>query len=261
MNDYLTHLTSKKQRLDALRPLPPALIKNLDEWYKVELTYTSNAIEGNTLSRAETALVVEKGLTVQGKTLVEHLEAVNHAKAVDFIKELASHTKSSGIAEDAILDIRRIILTGIDDVNAGRYRNVGVRVTGSRTVFPNPLKVPDLMAAFVAELHEQAETLHPAELAAFAHYKFVSIHPFVDGNGRTSRLLMNLILEQAGYPPAIIQKEERLRYIKALETAQIGGTTDDFYAIIYEAVDRSLDIYLDEEKSPVLAEQKTAQNW
>src|SRR2546430_12146477 len=131
MDELLKKLTAKKDRLDGLPPLPPELIKNLDEWYRVELTYTSNAIEGNTLTRAETALVIEKGITVQGKTLTEHLEAKNHAAAVDFIKALAKRTKPTDIIEGTILDIHRHILKSIDDANAGRYRNVPIRVQGS----------------------------------------------------------------------------------------------------------------------------------
>lgn len=256
MDDELAKLTDKKQRLDALQPLPPELIKNLDEWYRIELTYTSNAIEGNTLTRAETALVVEKGITVQGKTLIEHLEAKNHAAAVDFIKELAAHTAPADITQNTILDIHRHILKGIDDANAGGYRSVPVRVQGSQTVFPNYMRVPDLMAAFVTELHEVAKTEHPVIVAAFAHFRLVSIHPFVDGNGRTARLLMNLILEQNGYPPAIIQKEERLQYINALEQSRITENPNLFYGVVVEAEERSLDIYLDEDKTPVTAEQR-----
>jgi len=256
MDAQLKKLTAKKYRLDALRPLPTELIKNLDEWYKIELTYTSNAIEGNTLTRAETALVVEKGITVQGKSLTEHLEAKNHAAAVDFVKELAIRTKPTDITQDTILDIHRHILKGIDDANAGSYRAVPVRVQGSRTIFPNYMRVPDRMAEFITELHEIAKKEHPVVVAAFAHFRLVSIHPFVDGNGRASRLLMNLILEQAGYPPAIIQKEDRLKYINALEQSRTTENPSLFYAVVGKAVDRSLDIYLDEEKTPVTGEQK-----
>ena len=257
MQDLLTQLSKKKQRLDAISPLPAVQIKNLDEWYRVELTYTSNAIEGNTLTRRETSLVVDKGLTIAGKSFIEHLEAVNHAGAVDFIKELASQTKTLNITNRTILDIHQHILSKIDDTNAGRYRNVPVRVAGSMTVFPNHLRVAELMDEFVAALHvkARAKTVHPAQLAAFAHFRLVSIHPFVDGNGRTARLLMNLILEQAGYPPAIIRKEDRLKYINALEQARIKEDDDIFYEIVYEAVDRSLDIYLGEDK-PGLSEQQ-----
>jgi len=243
MSEILLQITEKKTQLDRLRPLPPELLANLEGWFQVELTYSSNALEGNTLSRAETALVIEKGLTVAGKTLVEHLEAVNHAEALDYIKSLAGNTRKA-ISEGVILDIHKLILGNIDDRNAGRYRSVPVRIAGSRVILPNPLKVPELMAELVAWLHRESQA-HPVAVAAEAHYRLVSIHPFVDGNGRTARLLMNLLLIQEGYPPAIIRDQDRLRYINALEKAQLGGSWEDFLALIYQAVERSLDIYLE----------------
>lgn len=243
MDDKLAKITAKKQKLDSLRPLPPELVKNLDEWFKVELTYTSNAIEGNTLTRAETALVIEKGITVQGKSLQEHLEATNHAEALDYIKSLV-HKKRQNISEQTILDIHRAILSKIEESSAGRYRTVHARLTGSTTILPNPIKVPELMHEFIKWL--TGENLdHVMKIAAEAHFKLVSIHPFTDGNGRTSRLLMNLILMQEGYPPAIIRKEERLDYINSLEKGQTTGDLSDFYNLICEAVDRSIDVYLE----------------
>lgn len=235
-------LTEKKNKLDSYRPLPADLVKNLEQWFIVELTYTSNAIEGNTLTRKETAVVVEKGLTVSGKSLVEHLEAANHASALQKILKLAEG-RTKDLTEQAILYIHETILRGIDDSNAGRYRSIAVRISGSRVVLPNPVKIPDLMTRFTHEI-TGARKLHPVELAAEAHYQLVTIHPFVDGNGRTARLLMNLILMQNGYPPALIRKRDRLRYINSLEQAQLGGSKEDYYKIIAEAVDRSFDIYL-----------------
>jgi len=235
-------LSDKKSRLDGHRPLPPDLVANLEAWYRVELTYTSNAIEGNTLTRRETALVLEKGLTVGGKSLREHLEAANHAQAIDWVREQVRR-RPSDLGEGDILGIHSMILKGIDDANAGRYRNIAVRISGSTVVLPNPAKVPDLMAEFAAWL-AKARDLHPVALAAEAHYRLVTIHPFVDGNGRTARLLMNLLLLVAGYPPAIIQKRQRLAYVGALERAQTGGSKDDYETLIYRAVDRSLDMYL-----------------
>lgn len=243
MNDQLKQLTAKKNQLDTYRPLPQELVKNLEEWFKVELTYTSNAIEGNTLTRAETALVIEKGITVQGKSLKEHLEATNHAKALEYIKTLVSK-KRQDLTEDDILHIHSIILQKIEEGDAGRYRTQHARLTGSQTVLPNPLKVPEMMREFVSWLIK-SNMDHQAKIAADAHFKLVSIHPFTDGNGRSSRLLMNLLLMQEGYPSAIIRKEERLAYINALEKGQISGDLTDFYNLIFEAVDRSLDIYLE----------------
>lgn len=234
-------LTEKKKRLDEARPLPPEAIRNLAEWYRVELTYTSNAIEGNTLSRQETALVVEKGITVGGKSLREHLEAVNHAAAVDLIRRLAD-TSHGQPTENELLDIHRLILAKISDADAGRYRNVSVRIVGSTAIMPNPLKVPSLMKDFFDWLSSTPE--HPVRVAAEAHYRLVTIHPFIDGNGRTARLLMNLLLIRNGYPPAVLAPEDRLTYVNALEKGQTGGSSEDFYQYIYKEVDRSLDITL-----------------
>ena len=235
-------LTDKKALLDQHRPLPDALIRNLEDWFRIELTFTSNAIEGNTLTRRETALVVEKGLTVGGKSLTEHLEATNHAKALDWVRAQVSR-KPGKLIEKDILHIQEVILKGIDDENAGHYRNVPVRISGSAVILPNPRKVPAMMAEFAAWLRTK-NNLHLVEFAAEAHYRLVTIHPFTDGNGRTARLLMNLILMMSGYPPAIIRKRDRLAYIGALEQAQLGGSKDDYYKLIAKAAERSLDIYL-----------------
>lgn len=239
--NYQKH-TDKKALLDQHRPLPDALLRNLEDWFRVELTFTSNAIEGNTLTRRETALVVEKGLTVGGKSLIEHLEATNHAKALDWVQGQISR-KPNKLSEKDILQIHEIVLKGIDDENSGHYRSVPVRISGSAVVLPNPRKVPDLMAEFAAWFKVK-HALHPVELAAEAHYRLVTIHPFVDGNGRTARLLMNMILMMSGYPPAIIRKRDRLAYIGALEQVQLGGSNADYHNLIAKAVERSLDIYL-----------------
>ncbi|MEV8440793.1 Fic family protein [Actinosynnema sp. NPDC051121] len=252
MKYLLDQLNKKYQQLQGCRPLPPELVRNLDEWFRVELTYTSNAIEGNTLTRQETALVVEKGITVDGKSLREHLEATNHAEALDFVHKLARKPRQA-LTEDDLLTVHRLILRHIDDANAGRYRSVPVRIAGTAVVLPNHRKVPELMAEFVTWL--TTSTGHPVEVAAEAHYRLVTIHPFVDGNGRTARLLMNLLLLQAGYPPALIRTQDRRAYIGALEQAQTGGPSDDYYRLIYDAADRSLDLYLEAAagKSPATA--------
>lgn len=235
-------LIQKKLELDSFRPLAPELVHNLDDWFKVELTYTSNAIEGNTLTRRETAVVIEKGLTVGGKSLKEHLEATNHAHALDFVRSLIKKKPSQFTAKD-VLAIHDIILNGIDDENSGHYRSVPVRISGSAVVLPNPRKVPELMDDFLVWLISKHD-LHAIAFAGEAHYRLVSIHPFVDGNGRTARLLMNLLLMMSGYPPAIIRKRDRLAYIGALEKAQLGGSKEPYEKIIAKAVERSLDIYL-----------------
>lgn len=235
-------LTKKKNLLDQSMPLPKELLDNLDDWLLINLTYNSNAIEGNTLSLKETALVVEKGLTVGGRLLREHLEAVNHANATHWIREQIKRRRRS-INEQDILNIHALILKGIDDVHAGRYRNVPVRISGSPVVLPNPRKVPSLMNELTHWL-KKSHKLHPVEQAAEAHYQLVTIHPFIDGNGRTARLLMNMILMMKGYPIAVIRKRDRLAYISSLEKAQTGGPKDEYFKIIIKAVNRSLDMYL-----------------
>lgn len=243
MDDKLLLLQAKKQRLDEHKPFSKELINNLDEWFRIELTYTSNAIEGNTLTRQETALVIEKGITVQGKSLTEHQEAINHAQAWDFIHNLVDKNRKELTAHD-ILKIHSIILDKIDDTNRGRYRSVAVRLRGSETILPNPLKIPELMEEFTTWLQSNISD-HPVTIALDAHFRLVSIHPFVDGNGRTARLLMNLLLMQAGYPSAIIRKEDRSMYINSLEKGQAKENLLDYYNLMYEAIDRSLDLYLE----------------
>ncbi|HCM82652.1 MAG: Fic [Microgenomates group bacterium GW2011_GWC1_43_11] len=246
MNTILQRITEKKQELDAHKPLPPALVKNLEDWLKVELTYSSNAIEGNTLSRIETAEIIEKNMTavIRGKPLKDQLEALNHAKAVEFIKRLAAVRKSHQfITEHDIQDIHRIILSGIDDMWAGKYRQTEVFIRGSNTEFPLPHIVPIEMKKFIEWLEAQ-QGIHPVTVAADAHYKFVAIHPFIDGNGRTTRLLMNLILLIHGYPIAIIRNEDRTAYLHSFEIIRTQHSLEPFNTLIYEGIERSLDIYL-----------------
>lgn len=191
-------------------------------------------------------MVIEKGLTIGGKSITEYLEATNHAAALDFVKEQIKR-KPSYLKEKDILKIHEIILDKIDKENTGIYRRVPVRILGSGVVLPNPRKVQDLMDEFFSWLREK-EKIHTVELAAEAHYRFVTIHPFIDGNGRTGRLLMNMILMMKGYPPAIIRKNDRLAYIKSLEKPQLvngeGDSKNDYFKLISAAVDRSLNIYL-----------------
>jgi len=246
MKDKLKRLTAKKQELDKFKSLPQELIKSLGEWFKVEITYSSNAIEGNTLSRIETAEVIEKGISavISGKALRDQLEAVNHAKALEFIKTLASQRKSHQfITEKDIKAIHKIILTGIDDQWAGKYRQTEVFIKGADVEFPSAHKVPYIMTEFIQWLEDQQEE-HPVRVASNAHFKFVSIHPFIDGNGRTARLLMNLILAINSYPMAVIRNEERIRYLEVVNLGQTQNDLKSFYSLIEESVERSLDVYL-----------------
>lgn len=251
--ELLQKLDEKKRKIKELEPIPKEILEGLDSRFKLELTYNSNAIEGNILTLQETKIVLEKGITVLGKPLKDHIEAKNHKDAFELIKKIAASKKTSEIDENDILSIHKEILKGIDDNNAGIYRKAMVRILGSRAVFPNPLKVPELMEEFVKWLQNEKD-LHPAHIAADAHFKLVEIHPFIDGNGRTARLLMNLILIQNGFPPAVILMEERKKYIDSIEKAHLENDFSDFYGIVIESVEKSLDIYAEAIKENIIYE-------
>jgi Fic family protein len=247
MDDLLKKLTEKKKKLEALRPLPKELEQNLEDWFKVELTYSSNAIEGNTLSRIETAEVIERGITavISGKSLKDQLEAINHAKAIELIQELAKKRKGHQfITEGDINSIHKIILDGINDEWAGKYRRTEVFIRGSDAEFPVPNAVSYAMQEFIQWLQGQ-QGIHPVRVAANAHFKFVSIHPFIDGNGRTGRLLMNLILIMHGYPISVIRNDDRIEYLASFDIARKQNNMQPFYDLVERAIERSLDIYLE----------------
>jgi len=203
-------------RIAALRPLPKETLKSLRDYYRVGLTYSSNALEGNSLTESETKVVIEDGLTIGGKPLKDVYEATGHAKAYDFLYKL---TKDESVTEENILKIHRLFYGQIDKANAGAWRKVRVFISGSRRVLPAPEKVPELMSAFVKWMARNEGGMHPVEFAALVHQKFVYIHPFVDGNGRVARLLMNLALMRAGWTLAIIPPICRHEYIATLEKA------------------------------------------
>ncbi len=243
MEEILARLEEKKVRLDAARPLPSGVVAKLKEYFDVEWTYHSNAIEGSTLTLIETRLVLLDGLTVDGKSLREHLEAINHKHAIDFVEALAA--KVEPVTEHNIRQIHALILRSIDDENAGAYRKGQVYITGSTYVPPAAIEVTPLMWELVAWINStEAAGLHPVERGARAHFRLVHIHPFVDGNGRTARLLMNLILIQEGYPPAVIRRERRPEYYDALDRAH-EGVTNPFVTLVAEEAERSLDIWLE----------------
>lgn len=203
-------LTDLKKCLDSFRPLNPAQLANLKEFYEVHYTYESNRIEGNTLTLQETYLVLNKGITIGGKPLQDHLEAVNHRSAFQYVQEIA--TSETDFSESVLLDIHDFILKNIDNHNAGKYRNaVG---QGHALALP--------MQQYFEEYETQKNTIHPVILAANMHERLVTIHPFIDGNGRTARLVMNLILLKNDYPITNIsgENESRTAYYKALESVQ-----------------------------------------
>ena len=239
----LKQIDALKAKLDRLRPLPPELVDNLREVYDIRLTYHSNAIEGNTLTQSETQIVVEKGITIGGKPLKDHLEAINHVEAIDFIRDLAIEERT--ISEWDIRQIHGLVCKG--ERGAGAYRTVNVMAAGSNYRYPDALAKPPLCGILLPELMQgfgewlqSAPALHPVELAAEIHYRLVTIHPFSDGNGRTARLLMNLSLLRTGYPIAVIKTEERSGYIDAIVAWQSNGDDTHLKEMIAKCVESSL---------------------
>lgn len=230
---------------DGLKPLQDVQLQNLNAHFDTEYTYESNRIEGNTLSLHETSLVVHKGLTIGGKSVREHLEAINHQDAIGYLRQLAQSRQA--FSELVIRELHTLVLRGIDPAHAGRYRTINVRISGSTHVPPEFYDVQRQMAALVRWYHQQRKSLHPVVLAADLHHRLVSIHPFTDGNGRTSRLVMNLVLMRAGYLPAIIRGSQEMRhaYYDALESAHVRGSAEPFRIFVAKAVIQSMEDYLD----------------
>ena len=241
-SDILRRIQGKKKRLNSFRPFSKAILNRLREQFIIEWTYNSNAIEGNTLTLRETALVLREGITVKGKTLKEHTETTNHKKAIELLgKFVAKKVKPS---EKQLLKLHNIILSDIYDEYAGVYRKERVRILGANVVLPNPAQLPKLMDEYFKWLNKNKKKLDVVELSALAHYKLVAIHPFIDGNGRTARLFTNLLLMQKGYPPAIILKADRNKYYDTLEKAN-NGNLKPFVSFVAQALERSLGLYLE----------------
>lgn len=229
-----------KQKLDAFRPLPREIVNNLREDLVLRWTYNSNAIEGNTLTLKETKVVLE-GITIGGKTMREHFEAINHREAIFYVEELVE--KKELLSEWDIKSIHQLIMRNIDDKNAGIYRSINVRISGADHIPPDFLMLPEKMSRFIRWYTEKCLSLHPVERAARVHADFVKIHPFVDGNGRTSRLIMNLELMKAGFPPIVLPVAKRLEYYEALDEAHTKDDYGLFLALIAKAVEKGFDPY------------------
>ena len=240
-DNYFDEVDSLKKVLDSKRPIPKETLKSLRESINLEWTYNSNGIEGNTLTLRETQVVLE-GITVGGKSIKEHLEAINHEKAILFLDDLVKDNEP--ISEWNIKNIHQLILKDIDNENAGRYRKENVTIKGATHIPPDYLKVPELMEKLILTYNTWSE-YHPIIQAALLHGELVKIHPFVDGNGRTSRLLMNLVLMNNGYNPAIIKKESRLKYYEALDKAHTTGNYTDFVKLVTELEVEMLKKYLE----------------
>jgi Fic family protein len=233
-------LDAQKARLDGLRPLPPALLRNLHDDLVLRWTYNSNAIEGNTLTLQETKVVLE-GITVGGKLLREHFEAINHRDAILYVEQIVQGREP--LSEWQLRTIHQLVLKNIDDEGAGRYRTINVLIAGASHRPPAALLVPQQMEALMAWYAGEALSLHPVERAARLHTSFICIHPFVDGNGRTARLLLNLELIKAGFPAVVLPVERRLRYYEALDRACAHGEQRPFVELVAECVEESFAVY------------------
>lgn len=245
MTDPITALIAtsdlKRAALQALRPLRSDSVERLRRYFDIELTHTSNAIEGNTLSAVETELVIDKGITIAGKPLRDHLEAVDHYEAISLARDLAA--RDVAVSEADVRQLHALVLRRSRPDIAGRYADQGrlVRTETGRHTFPSPVEIPALMGEFGTWL----KVAEPSAATAFeAHRRLVDIHPFNDGNGRTARLLMNLLLIRAGHPPVAVRPLDRLEYVRALATAQAGEGTQGYQRLMFKRLNETLDEYL-----------------
>lgn len=238
---YFDKVDSLKRLLDSKRPLPKATLFSMKESTNLEWIYNSNGIEGNTLTLRETQVVLE-GITVGGKSIKEHLEAINHEKAILYLDDLVKDNEP--ISEWNIKNIHQLVLKDIDNENAGRYRKENVTIKGATHIPPNYIKLPELMEKLILNYNTWSK-YHPIIQSALLHGELVKIHPFIDGNGRTSRLLMNLDLMNSGYNPVIIKKEDRLKYYEALDKAHITSDYTDFIKLVTKLEIEMLKKYLE----------------
>lgn len=227
----------------SLKPLNRTQVFKMEEYFRLNYTYESNRIEGNTLTLQETHLIVNEGLTIGGKSMREHLEVVNHAEAIEYISDISKNKIE--FSERVLKQIHYLVLKGIDKKNAGVYRTSGVMISGSAYTPPESFLLNELMEEVFVFYKEMRKVLHPVVLAAEMHERIVRIHPFIDGNGRTTRLIMNLILMQNGFPIANIKGDldNRLKYYQTLEKAPT-DKRESFIAFISENVAQALKDYI-----------------
>jgi Fic family protein len=230
-----------KKKIDQYRPFSKRLADSLRDKLIIEWTYNSNAIEGNTLTLSETKVVLE-GITIGGKSIVEHLEAINHREAILFLEELIESNES--LSEWNIKSIHGLILKEIDNQNAGKYRTENVVIGGAIHIPPKYYEIDLLMQNLIREYREEWQVFNPVVRATLLHGEFVKIHPFIDGNGRTSRLLLNFELMKNGYRPIIIKKENRSRYYEVLDYAHTTMDYHPFLEFVAEAVIESEQLWL-----------------
>ena len=217
-----------------------AVLKKYNAHFEIEYAHNSTAIEGNTLSLMQTKLLLEDKVSVAGKSLREIYEVVNHNKAYGYVCDCIERRQPLG--ENAVKDIHAILMENI--MPGGIYRNVDVRITGAQHSPPSPVDAYRQIKFFYADMPQKSAELDPISFAAWTHAEFVRIHPFVDGNGRTSRLIMNYQLMSAGFLPISIAKESRLEYFEALEAYAIAGELMPFADMVAELAEKQLDYYI-----------------
>jgi Fic family protein len=252
----LERIERKKSQLDTLRPLPAAVVNRLHEQILVEWIYNSNAIEGSTVTLQETRLILEIGLTIGGKTLREHFEVTNHRDAIQYVEQLVADQEK--LTPFHVRQIHKLVLSQIDDEGAGNYRTTQVQIAGAWHVPPEAWEVPAQMTEWGKWLTKAEQSMHPVILSALAHHRLVKIHPFVDGNGRTARLVMNVILMQNGYPPTVILRIDRQSYYRVLALAD-DGKEKSLINFVGKAVERSLTLYLNASKKQTTKPSKNAE--
>lgn len=256
LNDQIkARLEEKLNKLNEYRPLPKGVVSKLNEQFAIEMTYNSNAIEGNTLTLQETAWVIQDGLTIKGKPMKDHLEARDHYNALTYLYELVEHNAQQTISEMLIRTIHQLVVRETEQETAGAYRTGNVLITGANHTPPDVSAVPGAMQDLIEWTRLKQKKLHPVELAAIVHHKLVNIHPFFDGNGRTARVVMNLLLLGEGYPLAIVLKNDRKKYYQSLAKADAGDIRP-FVRFIAQAVERSLNVYLKTVAPPVKRSEK-----
>ncbi len=229
-----------QQEINAYRPLDDHARKQLKEYFRIGLTYSSNSLEGNSLTETETKIIIEDGITIGGKTLKDHFEVVGHSQAYDLMFSLVHERE---ITEKNILDLHRLFYYHIDAKNAGAYRSQVVFVTGFDVMFPKPNEISMCMNDLIGDMPQLQKQYHPVEYAARLHCRLVTIHPFIDGNGRTARLLMNLALLQLGYVVTIIPPVLRKDYLEAVRASN-DKKYDLFVSLLSQMVYESQKDYL-----------------
>lgn len=238
--DFFDEINKKKKILASKRPISKETLKSLKESNILDWTYNSNAIEGNTLTYKETKVVLE-GITIGGKSVKEHLEIINHREAILFLEDILKEKRD--ISQWDIKSIHRIVLKEIDNKNAGTYRSENVLVSGAKHIPTKNYKIQEEMEQLINNSKTWSK-YHPIIKAALLHGEFVKIHPFIDGNGRTARLIMNFEIMKKGYLPIIIKKENRMKYYEALDKAHMTLDYTDFIKLLSNLENNILDKYL-----------------